>query len=377
MGTQGVKVTPSFDISPVITAPSVVAPVILSPILQLINNSKATIETVELAKNVSQGNTGVFKQAFDKALNSVKVQSSQTRGIDTHLLALTPNIKRSDLKPELAKEYFVVPVINDGIKTSDTLSRLQEFATKNDVSVLVSLQDADTFNRNDGTRMATVTHSIEQALGKEFVQTAKLNVLDFSNQNKPVQLKYNANRQMIPVSKVSDIGKAVVDAVRSSKQTSNISSQLKEVNPIKLSYSETAKINQGKVEIPVMESRLYGLTQYNQNLNNMSKIDSLSLKQKQKIQSEIKIVKRDIGALTDSIATRKKELGGISLDSRLLDLKIKRDGNGVPLPLFEQPINNMNIEGFVPVIINIHSIPFQILPLLSEFSGEEAEESLI
>ena len=47
------------------------------------------------------------------------------------------------------------------------------------------------------------------------------------------------------------------------------------------------------------------------------------------------------------------EVGGINLNPALLDLQIKRDGNGVPLPLPMQPIESMHIEGFIPVIINI------------------------
>ena len=57
-----------------------------------------------------------------------------------------------------------------------------------------------------------------------------------------------------------------------------------------------------------------------------------------------------------------KEVGGIDLNSALLDLQIKRDGNGVPLPLPMQPIENMHIEGFLPVIINV--TPVTNLPLL-------------
>lgn len=54
--------------------------------------------------------------------------------------------------------------------------------------------------------------------------------------------------------------------------------------------------------------------------------------------------------------------GGIDFNSGLLDLQIKRDGNGVPLPLPQQPIDTMHIDGFVPIIINITPIPS--LPML-------------
>ncbi|GEM_PF-4387928 len=61
--------------------------------------------------------------------------------------------------------------------------------------------------------------------------------------------------------------------------------------------------------------------------------------------------------------------GGIDLNPALLDLQIKRDGNGVPLPLPQQPIKDMHIEGFLPVIINV--TPITNLPLLLGIADEE------
>ncbi len=67
--------------------------------------------------------------------------------------------------------------------------------------------------------------------------------------------------------------------------------------------------------------------------------------------------------------TTAKPVGGINLDPKLLDLQIKRDGNGVPLPLLQQPIGDMKIEGFFPVIINITPVS---LPLLLGLNTEDA-----
>jgi len=48
-----------------------------------------------------------------------------------------------------------------------------------------------------------------------------------------------------------------------------------------------------------------------------------------------------------------------------LNLQIKRDGRGVPLPLPQQDMQLLNrIEGFVPVIIEIK--PVTTLPILTE-----------
>jgi hypothetical protein len=57
--------------------------------------------------------------------------------------------------------------------------------------------------------------------------------------------------------------------------------------------------------------------------------------------------------------------GGIDLNSTNMNLVIKRDGHGVPLPLAQQDLAQLSkIQGFVPVIISIQ--PAANLPILSE-----------
>ena len=64
--------------------------------------------------------------------------------------------------------------------------------------------------------------------------------------------------------------------------------------------------------------------------------------------------------------------GGINLNPALLDLQVKRDGNGIPLPFNLQPATVMNIEGFIPVIINI--TPVINLPMLLGWDVPETED---
>ena len=57
--------------------------------------------------------------------------------------------------------------------------------------------------------------------------------------------------------------------------------------------------------------------------------------------------------------------GGIDFNSQYLDLVIKRDRKGVALPLIDQSLEQMqiNIQGFVPIIINItpvYNLPLQM-----------------
>ncbi len=69
-------------------------------------------------------------------------------------------------------------------------------------------------------------------------------------------------------------------------------------------------------------------------------------------------------------------VGGIDITNVNASLQIKRDGNGVALPINMQPLEtiNANFQGFVPLIINIK--PMTNLPMLLGVAAPEAEEQL-
>ncbi len=71
---------------------------------------------------------------------------------------------------------------------------------------------------------------------------------------------------------------------------------------------------------------------------------------------------------SSSIVTSKK-LGGINFNPKLLDLQIQRDANGIPLPVYKQSLENVKIEGVLPVIINV--TPITNLPQMLGFSEVE------
>jgi len=75
-------------------------------------------------------------------------------------------------------------------------------------------------------------------------------------------------------------------------------------------------------------------------------------------------VRKDAAMLTDE-----KPVGGIDFNPANLNLKINHDENGKPLPLTPQQIENINLDGLTPVIINI--MPITDIPMLL---GEAAEE---
>ncbi len=59
--------------------------------------------------------------------------------------------------------------------------------------------------------------------------------------------------------------------------------------------------------------------------------------------------------------------GGIDFNSANLSLQIKRDGHGVPLPISQQDLENIKIDGLIPVIIDIK--PATNLPIFTEFQN--------
>jgi len=67
-----------------------------------------------------------------------------------------------------------------------------------------------------------------------------------------------------------------------------------------------------------------------------------------------------------------KDVGGIDFNPAHLELEIMRDTHGIPLPVGVQPIEDININGLVPIIINI--VPLHTLPLLLNMDFEEEAE---
>lgn len=55
--------------------------------------------------------------------------------------------------------------------------------------------------------------------------------------------------------------------------------------------------------------------------------------------------------------------GGIDMNAASLDMQIRRDGAGVPLPISQQNLENIRIDGLVPVILDIK--PATGVPLFS------------
>ena len=74
----------------------------------------------------------------------------------------------------------------------------------------------------------------------------------------------------------------------------------------------------------------------------------------------------EFGTIEDTSAS--SPVGGIDFNSANLNLQIRRDGEGVPLPLPQQNLKNIDLKGLYPVIINIMPINPQTLPILGQLA---------
>jgi hypothetical protein len=82
----------------------------------------------------------------------------------------------------------------------------------------------------------------------------------------------------------------------------------------------------------------------------------------------------DMAKINDALNLRPEELGGIDLNPSFLNMQIKRDGNGVILPVSQQPLDIMNIQGFVPIITDVSPATPLNMPLILgqvETTGED------
>ncbi len=89
-------------------------------------------------------------------------------------------------------------------------------------------------------------------------------------------------------------------------------------------------------------------------------------------QSNQAMTARDLAGITwaavDANALNPEKLGGIDMNAANINIQIKRNGQGVPLPLAKQDMAQLNeIQGFVPRIIEIK--PVIDLPLLGEIKA--------
>jgi hypothetical protein len=121
--------------------------------------------------------------------------------------------------------------------------------------------------------------------------------------------------------------------------------------------------NQGEAYVPLVqasEQALQQLTQYR------AQVDFT----KERVRDSAGPQDTEDRFATAALDADSKSLGGIDIGNIKSKLQIKRDGNGIALPVQLQDIENINIDGFVPHIIEI--LPAADLPLLMGLNDNPA-----
>ncbi|MCR4336672.1 MAG: hypothetical protein NUV91_02555, partial [Candidatus Omnitrophica bacterium] len=89
-------------------------------------------------------------------------------------------------------------------------------------------------------------------------------------------------------------------------------------------------------------------------------------------------VSSELAAVIDhpNVTRQLAEFGGIDLSSKMIDLQIKRDGKGFILPVQLQDLDNIQIDGLAPVLLNIMPATVKDIPLIMGSTNAPAEQSL-
>jgi hypothetical protein len=103
---------------------------------------------------------------------------------------------------------------------------------------------------------------------------------------------------------------------------------------------------------------------------------------KNKINGLASAVNKDVRVqpMASSSSIKETPVGGIDFNPATLELEIRRDGNGVPLPALEQPQELFNIPGLSPVVISITPMNLPLVLGLKEdettytMAGSEQEQ---
>ncbi|MCA9407699.1 MAG: UTP--glucose-1-phosphate uridylyltransferase [Candidatus Omnitrophica bacterium] len=175
---------------------------------------------------------------------------------------------------------------------------------------------------------------------------------------------------------VASNGKEALDVLNQRTDISQVLTdyQMPEMDGVKL----VQEIKKQQIPIPIMMHTMGSIENIKRKLNGID----VPVFNKFQLDRVIAEVKKNVAPaqgqtrIEETPLTPQKpgsdKLGGIDLNPALFDLQIKRDGNGVPLPLPQQPIGNMRIEGFAPIILNVTPVPN--LPLFLGIADTQEEE---
>ncbi|VAX37668.1 hypothetical protein MNBD_UNCLBAC01-1660 [hydrothermal vent metagenome] len=366
--------TPTLTTSPNLTpAVSVTSPSML-PLFNLTGKTRAAVAGSDM-------NVGA-----DVTLASLAVPTPRgSKGPQvSHLMAFVPTVQKSN-------DPVIVNIPAD-IKGMDSAnvgalgSRLQSLANDLGRPLVVSTLPTAVLDMS-GARAVAGKPSAGVELSFAALSQSNFNgvldqkpatVVDTSRRGDvPVEFSLNPQTQTLSQPTTSAISPKIMESVAKLAKDARQGTLQQGVTD-KVDFSKlvqpSSQIMDGTASLARMESAQVALDSYANKMTEMSLVKSLPKAQRSELKAESRRAITELSQLTKAIETKRDTVGGINLDPRLLDLQIKRDGAGVPLPISQQVIENMDIKGFVPVIINIQPIPMQNLPLLSEATEAEQEQ---
>ncbi|MCK5179194.1 MAG: hypothetical protein KAR32_06655, partial [Candidatus Omnitrophica bacterium] len=265
-----------------------------------------------------------------------------------------------------------------------------EYVTEEGVKEIRSPKGSELFNFRDGTIIRYINPEGKDTFGEDGVKPVKY-VLTYADSGKQIEVKEVVGElaEDVRSGKFSfiDISLATEKLDQNQKNNSMISEEEKKelrktLEGIIANYLSNIKkpVIHGSVtaeSLNVIESELKSKSDVKTERKYLVKCFYMLLKYLEQDDFNLQIFEGYKMSFSDSLDAivltdgndNNSVKGGIDLDPAMMDLQIKRDGNGVPLPVFQQPLDMINIKGFVPVIINV--TPILNLPLLLGFADSE------
>jgi hypothetical protein len=279
-----------------------------------------------------------FLNNFNRALNQIGDSAMLTEVI-TSLEETEKDIsQKGEIYNRTAEEYDYIAVSDERIEAMLESTRLRLKAVTDELSRLRSLP------KEDYDKLVAVGTGISGALSRYFTALDNLHAL-----------RNGLNAQRVFSREINDKHSEISYAINDLK-----------IKLDSMPISDAAMLTGGR-SMPIgEEAKLVEERNRLQYLLEQSK--NLPLQEEEQARNRIKEINNIIGDKAMLTSDRNEEVGGIDFNPAMLEMQIKRDGNGLVLPVSEQPILNMNIEGLVPIIINV--LPVTVPMLLGELEDK-------
>ncbi|MCA9405077.1 MAG: hypothetical protein KC684_00940 [Candidatus Omnitrophica bacterium] len=294
-------------------------------------------ESYVQSMGVSVGNADIidFIRAFEKAKvimeNTLKNNFNPDSKSDRAMLIQDVNVNLEEIYTAL--DAIALDYKNGKVNKNNIEYYIEELSDQRrqmlDLFVNLKVQDqADKINEG----LVKNAYRLNKSLTESFTDIN--NTVDISLENLSLEAIYDA---------INDISLALENGEINKDNLSDYKETLRRLQNRMIDYSENLIVNR----------------------DNTSQADVILIKNAHQVGK----------ALADKLNQfNDKAVGGIDLNPASLNLEIRRDSNGIPLPVSQQPLQQINVEGFVPVIINV--TPVSNFPLLLGLTDTEDDSNI-